>query len=224
MVSIEKYHGMRWISSSSETLDFDGVISPELYLDFAKRDFREMDGLRSLANAVSNAKRSLHLQSELLSDALGIKSIMPRGQISFPKRIGFLRDCGVVGGTILNKINSIRNTVEHDYIVPDATVVQDFIDVVELFVAASERLIRSFPSMADITYEYCLDGAPAVEVLLFPPGEGQIYLYSHQTDKAAREELRGMDVDEWQRKYSIKLSPQNQEYYDWVKWLIKAHI
>lgn len=224
MVSIEKYHGMRWVSSSSETLEFDGAVSPELYLNFAKRDFSESDGLRSLTNAISNAKRSLHLQSELLSDALGIKSITPRGQISFPKRIGFLRDCGVVGGTILNKLNSIRNTVEHDYIVPDAIVVQDFIDVVELFVAASERLIRSFPSMADIKYEYCLDDAPAVDTLLFPPGEGQIYLYSHQTDKAVREELRSMDVDEWQKKYSIKFTPKNQEYYGWVKWLIKAHI
>ncbi|MGE8069255.1 hypothetical protein [Pseudomonas sp. NPDC089569] len=79
MVSIEKYHGMKWVSSSSEALEFDGVISPQQYLDFAKRDINEMDGLRSLANAVSNAKRSLHLQSELLSDALGIKSIMPKG-------------------------------------------------------------------------------------------------------------------------------------------------
>lgn len=224
MVSIDKYHGMRWVSSSSEVLEFDGVISPELYLKFAKRDFREDDGLRSLANAVSNAKRSLHLQSELLSDALGIKSIMPRGQISFPKRIGFLRDCGVVGGTILNKLNTIRNTVEHDYIVPDAVVVQDFIDIVELFVAASERLVRSFPSMADVQYECCLDDAPVVSTVIFPPGEGKIYLYSHQTNKVIREELRTMDVDEWQKKHSIKISPQNHEYFGWVKWLIGAHI
>lgn len=125
---------------------------------------------------------------------------------------------------ILNKLNSIRNAVEHDYVVPDATVVQDFIDVVDLFYSASDRLIRSFPSMADITYEYCSDNAPNVDVLLFPPGEGQIYLYSHQTDKTIREELREMDVDEWQKKYSIKFTPQHQEYYGWVRWLIKSHV
>lgn len=224
MASIEKYHGMKWVSSSSEALEFDGVVSPQQYLDFAKRDINEMDGLRSLANAVSNAKRSLHLQSELLSDALGIKSIMPKGQISFPKRIGFLRDCGIVGGVILNKLNSIRNTVEHDYVVPEASVVQDFIDVVDLFFAASERLIRNFPSMADITYEYCSNNAPGVDVLLFPPGEGKIYLHSHQIDKTIREQLRIMDVDEWQKKHSINFTPQHQEYYGWVRWLVNAHI
>lgn len=224
MVSIEKYHGMRWVSSSSETLEFDGVISPALYLKFARSDFEEGNGLRSLANSVSNAKRSLHLQSEILSDALGIKSIVSKGHISFPKRIGFLRDCGVVGGIVLNKLNGIRNAVEHDYIIPERVVVQDFIDIVELFIAASDRLVKGFPSMADIEFEYCSEGMPVVDTILFPPGEGRIYLCTHQTDKAIREELRSMEVDEWQKKHSINFSPQQPEYYGWVRWLVEAHI
>jgi hypothetical protein len=224
MVSIDKYHGMRWTASSSEALALDGDVSPAMYLEFAKIDLRENDGLRSLVNAVSNAKRSLHLQSELISNALGGRSLTPRGQISFPKRLSFLRDCGVVGGAILNKLNKVRNAVEHDYIVPDEMVAQDFIDVVELFIAASERLVKNFPSMAEIQYECCSDDAPQLQDILFPPGEGLIYLFSRPISKAAMEELRVMDVEEWQKKYSIKFSPQNQEYYRWVKWMIDSHI
>lgn len=224
MVSIDKYHGIRWTTSSSEALALDGDVSPAMYLEFAKIDLRENDGLRSLVNAVSNAKRSLHLQSELISDALGVRSLAPKGQISFPKRLGFIRDCGVVGGSILNKLNRIRNAVEHDYIIPDEMVAQDFIDVVELFVAASERLVKSFPSMAEVQYDDCSDDAPELQNILFPPGEGLIYLFSRPTNKEAMEELRCMDVDEWQKKYSIKFSPRNQEYYGWVKWMIDAHI
>lgn len=218
------YHELKWTSSSSEALTFDGAISPELYLDFAKRDLQEGNCLRKLVNSVSNAKRSLHLQSELLSDALGIKLIAPKGKIPFPKRIGFLRDCGVVGGGILNKLNSTRNAVEHDYIVPDETIAQDFIDVVELFVAASERLLRNFPSLAEVQYKSRPDDAPEIQDILFPPGEGMIYLFSRPTNKAAMQELKTMDIFEWQKKHSIKLSPQNQEYYGWVNWLVRSHI
>lgn len=224
MVSVDKYHGMKWTSSSSEALAFDGTISPELYLEFAKLDLQEGNGLRSLVNSVSNAKRSLHLQSELLSDALGIKLIAPKRQIPFPKRIGFLRDCGVVGGGILNKLNSIRNAVEHDYTVPDEIIAQDFIDVVELFVAASDRLVKTFPSWAEIRYDSCADDAPEVQDILFPPGEGKIYLFSRPTNKAVMQELKTMDIYEWQKKHSVKLSPQSQEYYGWVNWLIRSHI
>jgi hypothetical protein len=98
---------------------------PRLYLDFAIRDLTEQDSPRTHVNAVSNAKRSLHFQVDILADALGFKHTGQKD--SFPNRLGF---CEMWSGSpaYSYKLNRLRNTQEHEYYLPTRGEAEDFVD------------------------------------------------------------------------------------------------
>ena len=125
-------------------LPLPGEATPEMYLNFSKSDLRR-PYRRNRVNAVSNAKRGLHLQVDVLSNALGIAALPKKDRRSFPQRLAFLSRCGIVTPSILDRINRFRNEVEHDYIVPNHQDARDFLDVVELFIDASSAYRVSFP-------------------------------------------------------------------------------
>jgi hypothetical protein len=123
-------------------ISFPDGVKPRSYLQFAIDDFGS-DSQRELINSASNAKKALHLQVESISDTLGFKA---GKREKFPQRLEFCNACGVVGSRILIKLNHLRNAIEHDYIVPTKEQAEDFIDVVELFLAATNGLLRAFPT------------------------------------------------------------------------------
>lgn len=123
-------------------LNIDIVSNPSTYLKFAVEDLNEILGERSLINALSNAKRALHFQLEILSKALGYN----RQSISFPNLLEFCSKCGVVSPKILIKLNKKRNMMEHEYYVPTKEEAEDFTDIVELFLSATNYIIRHFPT------------------------------------------------------------------------------
>jgi hypothetical protein len=138
----------------SEALDMPSEVSARLYLDFAIRDLAEQDSIRTHVNAVSNAKRSLHFQVKTLSDALGFKQTGQKD--SFPNRLGFCEKCGLLAPRILAKLNRLRNTQEHECYLPTRDEAEDFVDVVTLFLAATDRWLTNFPSSAH--FEGTADG------------------------------------------------------------------
>jgi hypothetical protein len=128
-----------------------GGVAPGAFLQFANEDLAEEDCLRRRINALSSAKRALHLDVELLTDALGFSRSKPRKD-NFPSRLEFAAGCGVVAPNIVKKVNQLRNEVEHDYAQPDRGVVEDYVGVVQLFVAACDPLVRSFPMMREFDH------------------------------------------------------------------------
>jgi hypothetical protein len=46
---------------------------------------------------------------------------------SFPQRLGFCRRCGVGSPRIIEKVNWLRNAVEHEYRVPSREKAEDFV-------------------------------------------------------------------------------------------------
>lgn len=123
-------------------LKIDMVLEPSAYLHFAVEDLNECTGKRSLINALSNAKRALHFQLEILSKALGYNCRIK----SFPNLIEFCGKCGVVSPKVLSKLNKKRNMMEHEYCVPNKEEVEDFTDIVELFLSATNYIIKHFPT------------------------------------------------------------------------------
>jgi len=49
---------------------------------------------------------------------------------------------GITSPNILKKINGVRNLLEHEYKYPSKEKVEDAIDVTELFLSATERMIN----------------------------------------------------------------------------------
>lgn len=224
MASVENYNNLRWITSGPLPLQSSIDITPRVYLEYAVEDLSLGKEPRTLINSISNAKRALHLQSETISDAFGIRKLYPKGMIPFPKRVEFLRSCGIVGERVLRKLNGVRNSVEHKYYVPSEQEVDDFIDTVELFIAATDRLIMCFPSEAEIEYSDHTEGCPEIVQVLIFPGEGKVYLYAHQRTDESITDLKIMDIYEWIKKYSIVYTPKDKEFYGWINWLVHAHL
>ncbi|MEF2485347.1 hypothetical protein V4D09_18905 [Vibrio mimicus] len=118
-------------------------ILPSEYLNFSYADFKGGD-TRSYINALSNAKKAMHLQTEILAEQLGYRKISKKP--NFPSMLDFLTSCGVITALVLNKVNSVRNKSEHDYLIPDKDQVSVFIDAVKLYLGATDNLVHRFPS------------------------------------------------------------------------------
>jgi hypothetical protein len=119
--------------------------SAEDYLDFAKLDLVDGDSARHRINALSNVKRALHLRVEDLCLGFGFgKSALEKNR-GFKPLVNYLRDCGVVAPEVLDLINASRNSVEHDFVIPEKMDVRVFHGVVELFLEATNRWVQRQP-------------------------------------------------------------------------------
>ena len=125
------------------------VAYPAQYLEYARTDLKLGSDGRSRVNAFANAKRGLHCQIDILLVALGIQRLRDKKYEFFPGKLEFLQQCGIVSPAILRRINSIRNKLEHEYLVPSGEATDTCLDVVELFLAATAGLITFFPEQAD---------------------------------------------------------------------------
>jgi len=144
---------LRGDSGTTKSVKFDSESNPESYYKYAIKDLEESTDERSRINSLSNAKRALHFQVELLADAFGFKRRIKSNRSSFPQLLEFCSKCGIIAPRILKKLNHIRNLVEHEYLVPSIEEVEDFIDVVQLFLSSTDRFLRKFPTSLELVSE-----------------------------------------------------------------------
>jgi len=123
---------------------------PDAYLEFSRKDLKEDDLTRSWVNSVGNSKRALHLQVEIICKIFGWDSLYTKKIIGFPEKINFLEKCGIISPRILAKINKNRNKIEHDYYFPSSDEAEDYADIVELFMSATDQYIERFPSSREL--------------------------------------------------------------------------
>jgi hypothetical protein len=117
-------------------------MSAEEYLAFAREDLSH-GGQRGLVNALGNAKRCFHYQTDRLLYRFGLQDATSRSR--FPDKLALLRDLNIVSGTLLRVFNRERNAMEHEYIAPTQEVVEGSIDLCELFLGATERYLNGTP-------------------------------------------------------------------------------
>lgn len=121
------------------------------YLNFAKQDLQDGKEQRNLVNSISNAKRALHLRLEDLCLGFGSRDLTKLKRS--PALLGYVRSCGIVAPNVLDRLNRLRNEVEHDYHVPEIGAIENFVDVTELFLAATDRWRDRQPCEADYFQE-----------------------------------------------------------------------
>lgn len=196
-------------------------ITPQIYLKFAIQDFESEQGDRSNVNAVANAKRAIHFQTDIISKAFGIGCLPEKHRDNFPKKIDFCEKCGIVGRRILNKFNKIRNKIEHEYYLPRNDEVENIIDVVELFLAATARFMSLFPN--DIGVELKPQqglNIPRLAGVEFPVNEGVIYLFP-VVKEAYKSKFDLDNFVQWQRENSINFKViEGAQYFKWVNFLV----
>ncbi|OCH38433.1 hypothetical protein [Vibrio cyclitrophicus] len=166
-------------STSWSKLEYPVKTTPRHYLDYAIQDFEQDQkhkSERALVNSLSNAKRALHLQVETIAKGFGFPA-PARGFANFPQYLDYCEKCGVVTPRILRKLNSVRNAVEHDYYIPTQTEAEDFIDVVELFLAATDKFIYQFPTYLEwLPIEQNNEAKFEIDSIQLEPNSGVIML------------------------------------------------
>lgn len=97
---------------------------------------------------------------------------------SFPRMAEFISKVGVTAPRILNRLNQLRNQVEHEYLVPSQPEVETFIDVTSLFIASTQRWINRQPSDIDIHQELIVEGEKiTLKAMTFSWEQGRAYLH-----------------------------------------------
>jgi len=120
-------------------------ISPHKFIEFANFDL-DQSYEHNIVNALSNAKRGLDCQLDLILLVIGYFNYSQSKKWGFPKKIELLNELGILAPRILNKINKQRNLLEHQFVMPKRTEVEDFIDVSMLFLASVEKYTNNFIS------------------------------------------------------------------------------
>ncbi len=148
-----------WGSCMYEDVEVRFDVTPHDYLEFAEEDLKGSDR-RNLINALSNAKRALDCQIESLLYVYCLKTYTDKKKMGIPNKIEMLNRLGIIAPRILNKINKIRNTMEHDFYCPDVDEVQDFVDVILLFISYTDKYlfeVKQDCELLDDTYDfYCI--------------------------------------------------------------------
>ena len=195
---------------TSRNVEVKGGKTAKQYLEFAIADFEQDKTDKGRINSFSNAKRALHLQVEILASLFGFDAIKTKGvrYASFPKYIEFIAKCGIVTPRILTKLNRVRNSVEHAYYTPSKDETENFIDVVELFIAATDRALYQFPIDIEFLPMTILDDCiPNISLISLEPYSGKLLLNAN-------------DAEDLQ--YKITLRPDQDEYFLWLKVLLSG--
>jgi len=109
------------------------TLKPTEYLNFARCDIIKGD-TRALVNALSNIKRAIDCQLDILLEMYGLLRLSIKEKWSFPKKIEIIQKIGIIAPQILNLINSRRVQLEHYHKKPKKEEVVEFLDIAELFI------------------------------------------------------------------------------------------
>jgi hypothetical protein len=114
-------------------------VSPEQFLLQATSDFETGGNSRRL-NSLTNSKRAIEAQVDKVIFSVGYD---PR-RMAVKRKWELLREIGFVTPRILMRVNNSRNKLEHRYLSPSDTEVEDALDLATLFVEGGNRGIGSF--------------------------------------------------------------------------------
>ena len=115
-------------------------ITPHEYLEFMEKDLKKKDK-RSIINALSNGKRALDCQIQMLLHTSCMQQYADNLKLNIPSKLALLNNAGIVAPRILNKINKVRNMMEHEFYCPIIEEVEDFADVIILFVYYTDKFL-----------------------------------------------------------------------------------
>lgn len=92
-------------------------ISSEEFLDFAENAIAS-ETKEGIVNAVSNLKRALDCEMDMFFESINIKRIFDKKNLKFEKKTQFLANIGLFPIQTINKLNFMRNKLEHEYKIP----------------------------------------------------------------------------------------------------------
>lgn len=148
-------------------------ITPKDFLSYANMDY-ELSDSRGYINALSNVKRAIECQSDIIHFSFGI----PYKKLNFPAKIENLQKMGLTPSIIIKDINAVRVELEHFYKKPNQKKVEDAIQIAQLFIDVTTLSLSNFWDQFTIYHES--DKNPHD---IFYSGPNGIYFYYWNKDK-----------------------------------------
>ena len=177
------------------------------------------------SNCLSNSKRALEGQINSILIALGFKN---KAKKNFPTKIDFLIQLGISAPRILSRINSTRNLFEHEFEMPNNEIVEDFLNITELFMVSTNHYLTSFPEHFTIAnknegihvnvhlnYKFCQISLN--DQRLYDNGK-HLNIAKYYSNSLEKENKIIGDKNE--NVKSIILDTSNNEYIEIIKFLI----
>lgn len=188
-------------------------ITPLEFLSFAKADFRE-GGKKGRINALTNAKRAIDCQIDLIFKSFGYDfdnfpkylsrfsnyfcNLDRRKSVSAKLKI--INAFGMAPARLVGDARALRNKMEHYYNNPEEEDVWQSLEVVELFLSATER------KLMDLRYFDLTDSGHKKNREGFISG-----LHVSQGFDDREFEIR-YTCPNTKQQYSSKVSPENESY------------
>ena len=138
------------VHTSSKAIPCEFQIMPKDFVRFAELDLKN-NYEHSEINSISNSKRAIDCQLDLLLISFGFYGLSCAKQWRFPRKLELINEVGVLAPRILKKINKQRNLLEHKYIRPTLEQVEDYLDIANLFIAGTEKYALYHVSYFELT-------------------------------------------------------------------------
>jgi hypothetical protein len=133
-------------------------LMPKDFLRFAEYELNgELDS-RRLINAISNLKRAMDSELDILMSVLNLDEFYRQKRLGVEKKFGFLRKSGIFNATSLDRLNKLRNKLEHHYEIPKIEDVHIYYDLVSAFISISDSFLYKIRSMSEVSLSYINSG------------------------------------------------------------------
>ena len=136
----------------SESIDTSFETMPCEFIKYAEIDLKS-NMEHKYINALSNAKRALDCQADRFMKLFGFYEESQNKRWGFPAKVEMIQKFEIITPRVLSKINKKRNLMEHQYIKPQQEQVEDFIDIVNLFLLSTDKYVNNFVKKVDYLNE-----------------------------------------------------------------------
>jgi len=132
--------------------EFD--LRPNNFLSFSELDLNGEHSLHRLVNATGNLKRAMDCELDTLMSVLGLDDFYRKKRLGVDKKLGFLERSGVFKASSLDRINKLRNRLEHHYESPSIEDVQVYFDLVAAFISIGDSFLHKLRSISEVSLSY----------------------------------------------------------------------
>lgn len=126
------------------------------YLEFAEKRLNNIekykDDVDELINCVAHLKRAVDCQLDTFFHSCSLLKVIQDRNLKFEKKLEFLNGIGVFSSRSLNRLNTLRNKMEHHYEVPKISDIELYYDLVSAFISVIQGLIFLLGSYREIDF------------------------------------------------------------------------
>jgi hypothetical protein len=115
------------------------------YLEFAEKRLNNIDKYKDdideLINCVAHLKRAVDCQLDTFFHSVGLLKKIQDNNLKFKRKLDFLKGIGIFSSRSLNRLNTLRNKMEHHYQIPKIIDIELYYDLVSSFISVIQGLI-----------------------------------------------------------------------------------